>query len=279
MNDNYKLFKLVRAFNNSENKSNVDLAIETIVAGTSSNNQLGQQIKKITVPTIIEGTSADYAFYNCSQLEEISEINTDNVTSMSHTFKNCKKLKKLPKMNTSNVTIMWNICENCESLEEISLDMSNVGTLNTGFAYCKAATKIELLNANKLANLGYAFMSCSKLKTLDAINAENIVNIEGIFYNDWILENLGGFINLGKKYNHTRALYTSYNLNLADPSKLTHQSLMNVINNLYDLNLSYKVASGGTLYTQGLYLGSTNLAKLTADEIAIATAKGWSVLS
>jgi hypothetical protein len=52
---------------------------------------------------------------------------------------------------------------------------------------------------------------------------------------------------------------------------------MNVINNLYDLNLTYDVANGGTLYTQKLTLGSTNLAKLTADEIAIATSKGWTV--
>ena len=48
---------------------------------------------------------------------------------------------------------------------------------------------------------------------------------------------------------------------------------MNVINNLYDLNLTYNVANGGTLYTQSLNLGSTNKAKLTAEEIAIATAK------
>ena len=52
---------------------------------------------------------------------------------------------------------------------------------------------------------------------------------------------------------------------------------MNVINNLYDLNLTYDVANGGTLYAQSLVLGSTNMDKLTAEEIAIATAKGWNV--
>lgn len=54
---------------------------------------------------------------------------------------------------------------------------------------------------------------------------------------------------------------------------LTHESLMNIINNLYDLNLTYNVAGGGTLYTQKLVIGEENIAKLTADEIAIATAK------
>jgi len=45
---------------------------------------------------------------------------------------------------------------------------------------------------------------------------------------------------------------------------------MNVINNLYD------IATKGC-NTQQLVLGSTNIAKLTAEEIAIATNKGWTV--
>lgn len=52
---------------------------------------------------------------------------------------------------------------------------------------------------------------------------------------------------------------------------------MDVINKLYDLNLTYDVANGGTLYTQVLSLGDTNKEKLTAEEIAIATNKGWTV--
>ena len=52
---------------------------------------------------------------------------------------------------------------------------------------------------------------------------------------------------------------------------------MNVINNLYDLNITYDVANGGTLYTQSLVLGGTNLAKLTDEEKAIAINKGWSL--
>lgn len=46
---------------------------------------------------------------------------------------------------------------------------------------------------------------------------------------------------------------------------------MNVINNLYDIK------SKG-VKTQTLQLGDTNKAKLTAEEIAIATNKGWNVI-
>jgi hypothetical protein len=85
------------------------------------------------------------------------------------------------------------------------------------------------------------------------------------------LKNLGGFLNLGKNYSVTASSNVeSYRLQLNTQIGLTHESLMNVINKLYD------IATKGC-NTQTLWLGSTNLAKLTAEEIAIATNKGWSV--
>ena len=53
---------------------------------------------------------------------------------------------------------------------------------------------------------------------------------------------------------------------------------MSIINNLYDLNLTYDVANGGTLYRQRVQLGSTNLAKLSEEEKEIATNKGWNLI-
>ena len=50
----------------------------------------------------------------------------------------------------------------------------------------------------------------------------------------------------------------------------TVESLMNVINNLYDL------AANG-LSGKTLKFGTTNLNKLTADQIAVATNKGWTL--
>jgi hypothetical protein len=83
--------------------------------------------------------------------------------------------------------------------------------------------------------------------------------------------------NLGKGYTQKTQNYSNYKLDLSSSYNLSYDSLMSVINNLYDLNLTYDVANGGTLYRQSLVLGSTNLAKLTAEEIAIATNKGWNV--
>ena len=85
------------------------------------------------------------------------------------------------------------------------------------------------------------------------------------------LTTLGGFQNLGQGYSTTTTENSSdTTLKLRYSTKLTHESLMNVINNLYDIKTK-------GVKPQQLVLGTTNLAKLTSEEIAIATEKGWNV--
>ena len=58
-------------------------------------------------------------------------------------------------------------------------------------------------------------------------------------------------------------------LSLTRQTNLTHENLMSIINALYD----YSEDTSGTVWK--VTLGSTNLKKLTPDEIAMAEAKGW----
>ena len=53
---------------------------------------------------------------------------------------------------------------------------------------------------------------------------------------------------------------------LSPCTKFTHESLMNVLNSIQSVSTK-----------QTLTLGSTNLAKLTNEEKAIATEKGWTL--
>lgn len=85
------------------------------------------------------------------------------------------------------------------------------------------------------------------------------------------------FTNLGKGYVQKTNNYSSYKLNLSTLTALSYESIIGIINNLYDLNLTYDVANGGTLYTQSVTLHANVKALLTADDIAIATNKGWTI--
>lgn len=193
-------------------------------------------------------------FQGNQEMIEAPYFDTSNVESMSAMFFNCTKLNYIPKYNTSKVTNMQSMVTQCAALIEFpALDTSNVTKMGSMFNNCSALTTVPQLDASKVIDVSYIFASCSKMI------------------------NLGGFLNLGKAYTQKSNNHYWHTLDLSNHKNLTHESLMNVINGLYDLNLTYNVANGGTLYTQSLKIGSTNLAKLTAEEIAIATNKGWNV--
>lgn len=66
-------------------------------------------------------------------------------------------------------------------------------------------------------------------------------------------------------------LKTTGKLDISHLTQLEHSSLMVIINGLYDY---VGAGSSGTRYIK---LGDANLAKLTDEEKAIATNKGWTL--
>lgn len=183
-----------------------------------------------------------------SYIKQIPLIDTSDYTSMSYMFSSYNSLITIPLLNTSKVTNMSSMFFNCSSLTTIpQLDTSKVTNMNNMLNGCSLLTTFPQLDTSKATNITYMLYGCKSLTTL------------------------GGFTNLGQAYSTTQsANYGDYTLNLSSSTKITHDSLMNVINNLYD------IAAKG-VKAQQLVIGSTNLAKLTAEEIQIATDKGFSV--
>ena len=130
---------------------------------------------------------------------------------------------------------------------------------------------VQDFNTSNVIYMSSMFQYSQNLVTVPKLNASKVMSVTNMFGNCSNLTNLGGLENLGQAYDTTKsANYSSYKLDLSTNNKLTHDSLMNVINNLYDIK------SKGC-NPQSLVLGSTNLAKLTSEEVAIATEKGWTV--
>ena len=139
------------------------------------------------------------------------------------------------------------------------------------FGVCELIKTIPNINTSNVTNMSEMFYSCIALETLQKLNCSNVERINGVLTNCTKLQNIGGFENLGQAYKTTMAAnYYYYKLTLSYSNNLTHDSLMNVINNLYDIKTK-------GCNPQSLVLGSTNLAKLTSEQIAIATERGWSV--
>jgi surface protein len=179
---------------------------------------------------------------------------------------------------------MFSYCDNLKSLDLSSFDTSNVTYMSNMFFKCYELEHVDLSsfdtsNVTAMFNMFNGFQSLTELdiSNFDMSKVNDIENMFNAGNSNRTLQHLSFGTNLGKGFTRTSANYSRYILDVSNILELPHDSLMSIINNLYDLNLSYNVANGGRLYTQSLILGSTNMAKLTADEIAIATAKGWNV--
>lgn len=246
-------------------------------------------------------------FTVAKSLTQIGNIDTSNVTSMYQGFKDCSLLTEIPQgMDLSNVENTSQMFQGCKALKEVTMpSMEKVTNMSYMFTDCQQMTKFEIGATPKATNMSYMLQGCYNLKevyftdtsavttmeymlhstgsitTISEIQAERCSNIRNISFGS-LLTSFGGLRNLGKAYTRTTQNYNYYTFNLSSSTQLTHDNLIDIINKLYDLNISYNVANGGTLYTQSLILGSKNLTKLQATEeglqaIAMATAKGWNV--
>ena len=183
-----------------------------------------------------------YMAYKDIEAARVIDIkyDTSKSTNFGQAFYGCSSLILCPNINTSSATSMTYMFYECKELRSIpQLDTSNVIGMSYMFTECRNLRSIPLLDCSKLNVIDYMF---------------GFSNINSI-------TDLGGFKNL--RVDFRNGLYYLPNL--------TVQSLMNVINNLYDFR------ANGSTTTRTLQLGTTNLNKLTDEQKAVATNKGWSL--
>ena len=261
--NNNDLNSILNTINNLPINNGIDTSDATVVAQDIVKGKVayarGEKIVGILENAKI--TNASYLFYQGIRTDYLNEILAlcEGVTNTKDMFTSCTELTSLDLSNfdTSNVTNMNNMFFGCSNLT--SLDLSN-------------------FNTSKVTDMGSMFMHCKLLETLDlsSFDMGNVIAANNMFNSMTGLVNLKFAKNYGKAFKERQAGYYYYILNFSNCNNLTHDSLMSIINNLYDLNLTIS-ATGNKLYTQTLQLGSTNKAKLTEEEILIATNKGWTV--
>ena len=132
-----------------------------------------------------------------------------------------------------------------------------------------------LINITAKPSMPNAFEGCVNLVKLNKINCEKVTNVSRATAQLNSLVDFGGLENIGKAYSVTeRTNNIYYTITFDSSPKITEQSLINVLNGLYDIKTK-------GCKTQQVILGSTNLAKLTSTEgqsaLASSTEKGWSI--
>ena len=149
------------------------------------------------------------------------------------------------------------ILKNCG----VVLDTTESTSVAQMFAYAVNLTRVGVVDTRKADSLLMLFYGCTAMITIDKLilKDDGSQNMSNAFYSVLALKDITIEGKIG---------YSGLKLDTAQ--SLTHDSLMSFINALYDFS-----ATGGT-YTATF--GSTNLAKLTDAEKAIATERGWTLV-
>lgn len=198
----------------------------------------------------IQDTS--YMFSNCYTLVTAPEFDTSSVTDMYDMFEYCYSLQNVPQYNTSNVEDMDYMFYECWSLKTIPhFNTSSVVYFYNMFYECFSLQGIPLLNTSSGEEMNEMFYSCSGLKSVPALDVSSCYNFDDIFNNCSVLASapLQGTSNDISYYNCC----------------LSRNAIVAIFQGLAEsvsaINVSYNYGADD----------------LTAEDIAIAEDKGWTV--
>lgn len=155
------------------------------------------------------------------------------------------------------------------------------------FAGNYSITNIDTFDTSNVTDIDCMFHGCINLKSIGLLDLSSVKFVwgSGIIFSSSIiaddapssddsyiipfeLEYLGGFKDYGKSF-------SADNIAIIDLSlcpKLTYESVMNVINTVYDFGGPF---TGTGIPRGGIILHSDVYSRLSADDIAIANKKGW----
>ena len=224
---------------------------------------------------------------------DVSNWDTSNVTSMRLTFESMINLKSLKcaDWDVSNVTDFYAIFDDCNNLKTLDVSKWNTSSA-TNMANMFSGNRLETLdvsnfNTSKVTSMRSMFSVC-KLTHLDISNFDtsNVLNFDSVFsYWDTVCEelNISG-LNLtrctsikktftGTKFNVIRCdglrlpNIDMSNIGLKYSTALTVDSIVGLLNALPQSDKGYS-----------FQIGDVNIAKLTDEQKAIATDKGWTLI-
>ena len=196
-----------------------------------------------------------FANYQGTTVNELITYNdTSNVTNMSSMFYMCSNLTSIPQLDTSNVATMNSMFAHCPNLTSIpQLDTSKVTDIGYMFQSCSSLTTIPQLDTSKVVYMNNMFKSCSSLTSIPQLDTSNVATMNSMFSQ---CSNLKSILMTGMKVN----------FDISASTKFETSDLVTILNNLATVTS-----------TSTLTMGATNLAKLTDEEKAIATNKGWTL--
>lgn len=236
----------------------------TTVCG--SFNMTFYQCKNLVVAPNMDyshATNMSNTFNGCTKITTFPEpFVLTAATNLSSCFANCKALVNMPHIVIPNAVNMEKTFEQCSALANwYAFDSPKVQIWKATFYYALSPETIPQYDYSSATSMNQLFFQASgtgRIVTLPAVNSPESATMTNWLNGQSRITYFGGFI--GRT--------TSVNMTAATWNNLTHESWTDIIANLGT------AASGASLT-----MTAANYAKLDANDIAAATAKGWTIVS
>ena len=192
-----------------------------------------------------------------SYIENVEFINCDFKKFQNGAFQSCSSLTTV-NLPSSLTSIGNSAFKSCSSLTAVNLPSSLTSIGNSAFQSCSLLTAVNL--PSSLTSIGMmSFAYCYSLTTINFPNSLTYIDTSGYgtFFNCTSLK----YVTLGNNFN-------CKGLNLSTSTNYTRETILQWLNALAD-------RTGQTAYK--LTIGAKNLAKLTEEDILIATNKNWTL--
>lgn len=203
------------------------------------------------------GVEKDTEKHYYAVMSDGSKIKLDGMTEFTPTSEQQSSLVSID-LPSSLTTFSLSGCSNLTSVNAKALP--NLISLNYCFSGCNSLTTISLPELPNVTSMYFCFEGCALLTSISLPELPNVEIMNSCFSHCYSLESL----TIGAMGTSLTNLSNWY---LSSCTKLSVDSLVNVLNALPTF------ADGSHTCT----IGSTNLAKLSAEQIAIATAKNWTL--
>lgn len=240
-------------------------------------------------------TRLDNLFKNNSNLVNINASNwdTSNIVSLKGVFSSMPNLESVDfaEWNVSNVTSFFALFDDSRKVNTIDVSKWDTSSAtNMEWMFCRTnATKLDVSNFNtsNVTNMHAMFIGNNSLIQLDISNfdASNVLNINTMFaYFDVCEElNINGL-------NLTRCTSINNTFNYSNFKKIRCDGLQFPDIDMSKIGLNFSTALSvdsivGLLNAlpqsdkgYSFQIGSNNIAKLSDEQKAIATNKGWTLI-
>lgn len=127
-------------------------------------------------------TNMSSMFYGCSHLTSVTSLDTAKVTNMKSMFGSCTRLASVPLMDTRLVTDMSYMLSSCSAITYLPLfDTRSVTNMSYMLSTCIALVHSPIFDTHNVVNFNSMYFDCEALREVPLLDTSSAENMSGMF--------------------------------------------------------------------------------------------------